>query len=155
MAERTKAAAWRAVIPIKGNRGFKSHSLRFMNNPLEHPLYVYYKYPRYRGKLDNYNKTAHKGNPSCGDEIIFYVEVENNIIKQIGYEGHGCSISQASADILSDWALGKHVNEIINLEERQFLNMLGEIIQTRIKCALLSLEVLKTALKRGGENEGH
>jgi len=124
-------------------------------NPFEHPLFIYYKYPRYKGKLKIFNKKAHLGNPSCGDEIIFYVNVENNKIKEISYEGHGCSISQASADILSDFAIGKTVDEILKLQDNEFLNMLGGIIQTRLKCALLSLETLKTALKGGNENEGH
>jgi nitrogen fixation protein NifU and related proteins len=124
-------------------------------NPFEHPLFIYYKYPRYRGKLKNFNKFYHLGNPSCGDEIIFYVKVENNKIKEIGYEGYGCSISQASADILSEWALNKTIEEILNLKDIEFLEMLGGVIQTRQKCALLSLETLKRALKGGDENEGY
>jgi nitrogen fixation NifU-like protein len=83
------------------------------------------------------------------------VNVENNKIKEIGYEGYGCSISQASADILSEWALNKTIEEILNLKDNEFLEMLGGVIQTRQKCALLSLETLKRALKGGDENEGY
>ncbi|MEO0144943.1 MAG: iron-sulfur cluster assembly scaffold protein [candidate division WOR-3 bacterium] len=116
-------------------------------NPFEHPLFIYYKYPRYKGKLKKFNASFHLGNPSCGDEIIFYVYIEDNKIKEISYEGHGCSISQASADILSDWAINKTVEEVLKLSDSEFLDMLGGVIQTRLKCALLSIETLRKALK--------
>ncbi|MEO0203118.1 MAG: iron-sulfur cluster assembly scaffold protein [candidate division WOR-3 bacterium] len=123
-------------------------------NPFEHPLFIYYKHPRYKGKLKKFNKTFHLGNPSCGDELVFYVYVENSKIKEISYEGHGCSISQASADILSDWAINRDIDEVLKLSNNEFLEMLGGVIQTRLKCALLSLETLKKAL--GGVNhEGY
>ncbi len=124
-------------------------------NPFEHPLFIYYKYPRYKRKLKTFNRIGHLGNPSCGDEIIYYVNVEDGKIKEISYEGHGCSISQASADILADWSINKNVEEVLKLSDNEFLEMLGNVIQTRLKCALLSLETLKKALEGGNENERH
>ncbi len=121
-----------------------------MYNPFEHPFFVYSKYPRHRGKLENYTHSYGKGNPSCGDEVKYYVLVEDGRIKDIRFEGHGCSVSQASADILAEWSKGRSVEEVLALEEQVFLDeILGGVIPTRIRCALLSLQTLKEALRRG------
>ena len=54
---------------------------------------------------------------------------------------------------MSEWVLDKTIEEILNLKDNEFLEMLGGVIQTRQKCALLSLETLRKALKGGDENE--
>ena len=120
-----------------------------MQNPFEHPLFIYAKYPRHRGKLNEFDAKGEKGNPSCGDEVIYYVKVEDGRVVDVSFEGHGCSVSQASADILAEWAIGKDIKEILSLNEEIFLNdIIGGVIPTRIRCALVSLSAMKEALKK-------
>ncbi len=116
-------------------------------NPFEHPLFLYAKYPRHRGKMEEYTHTGKKGNPSCGDEVIYYVKVREGKIEEVSFEGNGCSVSQASADILAEWAIGRTVEEVLNLDEETFLNdIIGGVIPTRIRCALVSLQAMRRAL---------
>ncbi len=120
------------------------------NNPFEHPLFIYAKYPRHRGKMEDYTHSGQKGNPSCGDEVIYYLKVKDGRIEEVSFEGNGCSVSQASADILAEWATGKTVEEVLNLDEETFLNdIIGGVIPTRIRCALVSLQAMRKALGRG------
>ncbi len=120
-------------------------------NPFEHPLFIYAKYPRHRGRLEDFTHTGQKGNPSCGDEVVYYIRVEDGRIEEVSFEGRGCSVSQASADILAEWAMGKRVEEVLSLEEETFLNdIVGGVIPTRIRCALVSLQAMKRALAERG-----
>ena len=120
------------------------------DNPFEHPLFIYSKYPRHRGKMEDYTHSGQKGNPSCGDEVIYYLKVKDGRIEEVSFEGNGCSVSQASADILAEWATGKTVEEVLNLNEETFLNdIIGGVIPTRIRCALVSLQAMRKALGEG------
>lgn len=105
----------------------------------------HYKNPGYRGTLDPHDISFEDENPLCGDQIRIDLRVdENNIITEAAFSGHGCAISQASADLLIESIIGKSVDEIKALKKQDILDLLGiELGPVRLKCALLSLKVLK------------
>jgi len=112
-----------------------------------------YKNPIYRGTLDPHDISFEDDNPLCGDHIRIDVRVdENNIITDARFDGHGCAISQASADLLMETILGKSLDEVKELTKDDILDMLGlELGPVRLKCALLSLKVLKAGAYGLGE----
>ncbi|MEI7989425.1 MAG: SUF system NifU family Fe-S cluster assembly protein [Chloroflexota bacterium] len=112
-----------------------------------------YKHPQYKGVLDPHDISFSDENPLCGDEIRVDLRVdENNIIKEAAFSGHGCAISQASADMLMESIVGKSLDEIKNLSKEVILDLLGiELGAVRLKCALLSLKVLKAGVYGLGE----
>jgi len=107
-----------------------------------------YKNPRMRGALDPYSFSYEDDNPLCGDRIRMDLRVdEQGRVTEAAFSGTGCAISQAAADLLTESLLGKSIEEIKALKKADILEMLGiELGPVRLKCALLSLKVLKAGL---------
>lgn len=104
-----------------------------------------YQNPHHRGELDPHDITFEDSNPLCGDEIRIDVKVNgDNRIEDAKFSGRGCAISQASADLLLEHIQGKSLEEVKSLSKEDVLELLGiELGPVRLKCALLSLKVLK------------
>lgn len=107
----------------------------------------HYKHPRNFGTLKKANAAASDYIVSCGDQLTIELIVRNNQIQDIRFQGQGCAISIASASMLTEEVKGKSVNDLKTLVKDDILAMLGiNPTPTRLKCALLSLEVLHKAL---------
>ena len=112
-----------------------------------------YKNPLYRGELDPHDISFEDDNPLCGDHIRIDLRVDaNDRVTEALFEGRGCAISQASADLLVESIQGKTLDEIRTLTKDDLLELLGiELGPVRLKCALLSLKVLKAGVYGLGE----
>lgn len=112
-----------------------------------------YKNPHHRGSVNPADISFEDDNPLCGDFIRIELQVsDEGIINDAKFDGHGCAISQASADLLLESIHGKSVDEVKKLTKDDILNMLGiELGPVRLKCALLSLKVLKAGVYGLGE----
>lgn len=112
-----------------------------------------YKNPYYRGTLDPHDITFEDENPLCGDHIRIDLRVgTDGLVKEAAFSGHGCAISQASADLLLESVLGKSLDDVKHLTKADLLELLGiDFGPVRLKCALLSLKVLKAGVYGMGE----
>jgi len=108
----------------------------------------HYKNPIHKGDLAQHNHDFEDENPLCGDFIHMDLQVDvNGIIQDAVFNGHGCAISQASADILLETIIGKKVEDVQNMESQDVLDLLGiDLGPVRLKCALLPFKVMKAAL---------
>ena len=107
-----------------------------------------YKEPENKGVLEPNDITFEDDNPFCGDHIRIDLRLDkDNKIAEAAFSGHGCAISQASADLLIDFIKGKSVEEVKGIYKQDILDLLGiELSPVRLKCALLSLKVLKAGI---------
>jgi nitrogen fixation protein NifU and related proteins len=112
-----------------------------------------YKEPLFRGILDPHDITFEDENPLCGDQIRIDLRVDTeNKVTEAAFSGHGCAISQASADLLLEAVIGKSLEDIRKMTKQDVLDNLGiELGPVRLKCALLPLKVLKAGVYGLGE----
>lgn len=124
-----------------------------MDDMYREVIIEHYKNPSHRGKLDPHDYGFGDSNPLCGDQIEITLRTDDrDVVTEAAFDGHGCAISQASADLLIDSIIGKSVEEIKKMDKDDVLEMLGiELGPVRLKCALLSLKVLKAGVYRLSE----
>ncbi|MFN4032641.1 MAG: Fe-S cluster assembly sulfur transfer protein SufU [Fimbriimonadales bacterium] len=126
----------------------------------------HYRQPRGRGELEPPKITQEGFNPSCGDEVIIDLRVEDGRITDVRFHGHGCSISQASASMMTEAVRGKTLAEaraliqqataLVKGELDGDIETLGDIVAlagvrnfpVRVKCATLAWHTLDEALKQ-------
>lgn len=104
-----------------------------------------YENPLNYGELNPHDFSYEEDNPLCGDVVRIDVRLdENGCVADIAWQGDGCAISQASASLLTEEVKGKSLAEIKAMESQELLDLLGiKLSMARVKCALLSLKVLK------------
>jgi nitrogen fixation NifU-like protein len=118
------------------------------NADIYHEMIDYSRNPINYGEIENHDVTFHDSNPLCGDSIDIDMKIDENKVTDIKFHGKGCAICMACSSVLTEITKGKTLEEARALEKNDVLSELGlEHLQAvRIKCALLSLKVLKSAL---------
>jgi nitrogen fixation NifU-like protein len=126
------------------------------------------KKPRNFRKLESANHTAEGYNPLCGDQLTIYMNLENDRVTDVGFEGSGCAISKASASMMTQAVKGKSKEQAENLfkefhsmvtgelDEENEENTLGNLrifagvreFPVRVKCATLPWHTMHAALNK-------
>ena len=137
-----------------------------LNTLFQQLILEHYKSPRNRGTLPAPDVQIEMRNPSCGDEVRLQLRFEGDRVADVAFDGHGCSISQASISMMTQLLRGKSKEEAAAVAER-FTRMmhgdaevardksLGDLralagvskFPVRVKCALLGFNALEEALK--------
>jgi nitrogen fixation NifU-like protein len=131
----------------------------------------HYKHPHHKGLREPFEAEVHHVNPTCGDEVTLRVHVADGVVEDVSYDAVGCSISQASASVLTDLVIGKTVDEAMGVHGEFLALMQGkgavvpdeDVLEdgiafagvakfpSRVKCALLSWMAWKDATTQSVE----
>ena len=133
----------------------------------------HYRTPHHKGLREPYDVEVHHVNPTCGDEITLRVKLDGDTVADVSYDSAGCSISQASASVLTDLVIGRDIETGL-VAHREFVALMQskgvatpdeEILEdavaftgvskypARVKCALLSWMAWKDATAQARENK--
>jgi nitrogen fixation NifU-like protein len=130
----------------------------------------HYRTPRNKGRLDPHDIALERNNPLCGDELELFLRFDGETLGDIAFEGKGCSISQASASMMTEKvkslpikdaaAVAESIKRMMSGEEEGDPDELGDLVSlkgvvkypVRIKCALLSWNTLLEALEESGKS---
>ena len=122
-----------------------------MDSIYKEEILDHYKNPRNFGTFDDPDIRVEANNPLCGDRLFMDLKVKDGIVQDVAFTGRGCAISQASASMLTEDIVGQPLTELAKLSRQDILDNLGiEVSYARMKCALLSLGLLRLALAEAG-----
>lgn len=111
----------------------------------------HYKHPRNYGHLDSPTIHVEASNPLCGDKLQMDLLLHDGVVQDVRFSGKGCAISQASASMLTEDMLGARLDDLARTSQQDILDNLGiEVSYARMRCALLSLGLLRQALAQVG-----
>lgn len=120
-----------------------------MDNIYREQILDHYKHPRNFGTLEHPDVSSSDDLISCGDQISLEMKIDslNKTVTDIRFQGRGCAISMASASMLTGKIIDKKISDLKKLNRYDILDMLGiSLSPTRLKCALLPLEILHKAI---------
>jgi len=103
--------------------------------------------PRNVGEIKNADGIGEVGNPICGDMMTFYIKVRDNRIKDVKFKTFGCGAAIAVSSMVSEMALGKTLEEAVNLTNSDVAKALGGLPSNKIHCSNLGAEALHKAIE--------
>jgi nitrogen fixation NifU-like protein len=155
-----------------GRRGERAVTLP-MESMYQEIILDHYKHPHHRGLPAEFDAEVHHVNPTCGDEVTVRLRLVDGVIADLGWEGEGCSISQASTSVMSELVIGQSVPAALHLQAhfRELMQSQGQAslddeaadqledaiafhgvskYPARVKCALLGWMAMKGAVAQAG-----
>lgn len=113
--------------------------------------------PRNVGEIDGANAVGEVGNAKCGDIMKIYMDIEDNIIKDVKFKTFGCGAAIATSSMATEMVKGKTVDEALALTNKAVMEALDGLPAEKVHCSVLAEEAIHSAIedykKRSGEVE--
>ncbi len=107
----------------------------------------HYRNPRNVGKLDNPDAVGIAGSLACGDQLKIYLKIENGIVTDAKFQTFGCGSAVASSSILTEMIIGKSIEEVKKITNKDIADQLGGLPPEKMHCSVMGYEALEDALK--------
>ena len=108
----------------------------------------HYRNPRNVGSIDNADAVGVAGSLTCGDQLKIYLKIENNIVTDAKFQTFGCGSAVASSSILTEMIIGKTIDEVRKITNKDIADELGGLPPEKMHCSVMGYEALEDALKR-------
>ena len=105
----------------------------------------HFMHPRNVGEIANPSGVGEVGNAKCGDIMKMYLDIENNVIKDVKFETFGCGSAIASSSMATEMIKGKTIDEALAVTNRQVVDALGGLPAHKLHCSVLAEESSKSA----------
>ena len=112
----------------------------------------HYRNPRNVGKIDNADAVGSAGSLACGDQLKIYLKIENNIVTDAKFQTFGCGSAVASSSILTEMIIGKTIDEVRKITNKDIADQLGGLPPEKMHCSVMGYEALEDALKGYGDD---
>ncbi len=113
----------------------------------------HYRNPRNVGKIDNADAVGEAGSLACGDSLKIYLKIENNIVTDAKFQTFGCGSAVASSSILTEMIIGKSIDEVRKITNKDIADQLGGLPPEKMHCSVMGYEALEDALKNMRNND--
>ena len=107
----------------------------------------HFMHPRNVGEIANPSGVGEVGNAKCGDIMKMYLDIENNVIKDVKFETFGCGSAIASSSMATEMIKGKTVEEALAISNKDVVDALGGLPAHKLHCSVLAEEAIKSAVK--------
>ncbi len=107
----------------------------------------HYRNPRNVGSIDNADAVGVAGSLTCGDQLKIYLKIENNIVTDAKFQTFGCGSAVASSSILTEMIIGKTVDDVRKITNKDIADELGGLPPEKMHCSVMGYEALEDALK--------
>ena len=107
----------------------------------------HFMHPRNVGEIANPSGVGEVGNAKCGDIMKMYLDIENNVIKDVKFETFGCGSAIASSSMATEMIKGKTVEDALAISNKDVVDALGGLPAHKLHCSVLAEEAIKSAVK--------
>jgi len=107
----------------------------------------HFKNPKNVGEIEDADGIGEVGNPVCGDMMTFYIKVENNKLIDVKYKTFGCVAAIAVSSMISEMAIGKTIDEVLEISNKMVAEALGGLPPNKYHCSNLGADALKAAIE--------
>ena len=107
----------------------------------------HFMHPRNVGEIKNPSGVGEVGNATCGDIMKMYLDIENDVIKDVKFETFGCGSAIASSSMATEMIKGKTVEEALAISNKEVVDALGGLPAHKLHCSVLAEEAIKSAVK--------
>ena len=103
--------------------------------------------PRNVGQIDNANAVGEVGNAKCGDIMKIYMDIQDDVIKDVKFKTFGCGSAIATSSIATEMIKGKTIDEALKITNKDVVDALGGLPAYKLHCSVLAEEAFKSAIK--------